>query len=140
MGVRGRPSSVALSIVSPDAITAKRPEPPNYLGKEESEVWRKVTSCLPPDWFAEDTHGMLEQYCRHVICARYMAKRINKIQSASGNISDKDIKALDNLYKLQHRETIAIAALSTKMRITQNSRYDRRIKVNKQRATQNPWD
>ena len=76
--VRGRKSAGALTltVVTGDVEVVRRPEPPTELTREQAAEWRAVVDRLPADWFARETHGLLVQYCRHVVAARRVAELV----------------------------------------------------------------
>lgn len=135
MGNRGRPSSAALTIVHPAPIeTVERQRPPHDLTDEEVEVWVGVVDNVPADWFSPATVPLLAQYCRHYIHARRIASMLERATS------DKSLELVDydRLLKMQERESRAIAALASKMRIAQQSTTNHR--GNKaQAAARRPW-
>jgi hypothetical protein len=134
MGERGRTSAAALSVVSPSGVsTIRRPSPPSDLTDEQADEWRAVVNRLPADWFPRETHGMLAQYCRHVVAARRVAQLIEAVESGSG----LDIEQYDRLLKCQDREGRAISSLATRMRLSQQATYDNKNK--KPIESKKPW-
>lgn len=132
---RGRKSAAALSVIGPSGIeTVRRPEPPHDLTDEQAEEWRAVVNRLPADWFPRETHGMLAQYCRHVVAARRVAQLIAAIEKSDGF----DIEEYDRLLKMQEREGRALSSLATRMRISQQATYDKTKK--KPPAARKPWE
>ncbi|TIO90492.1 MAG: hypothetical protein E5X98_03605 [Mesorhizobium sp.] len=89
---------------------------------------------MPADWFPRETHGMLAQYCRHVVSARRVAQLI----AAEEGKKEIEIPVLDQLYKMQEREGRALSSLATRMRITQQTTYDKSKK--KPSAVKKPWE
>ena len=137
MGARG-PQSVerlALAAIGPSGLeVVHRPEPPLDLSDEQTVEWRDVVNRLPADWFGRETHALLVQYCRHVVAAKRVAQLVASIEAdPEFNIANYD-KAL----KMQEREGRAIAALATKMRIAQQSTYDKSKR--KPAAGRKPWE
>ena len=120
MESRGRRSTAELSVVRPSgglvAIEA-RPEAPVELTREQATEWTEIVNRLPAEWFPRETHGMLAQYCRHVINARRVAKLIETL----ANNTIIDVEEYDRLLKMQEREGRAISSLATRMRISQQS-------------------
>lgn len=115
---RGRKSSAELSVISGDGIVSiRRPEPPADLTEDQASEWHEVVNRLPADWFPRETHGMLAQYCRHVINARRVAAMIERI------VSDEavDVDTYDKLLKMQEREGRAMSSLATRMRLSQQT-------------------
>lgn len=136
MEKRGRKSAASLSVVSvTDAIEViRRPVPPSELTDEQAFEWKAVTSRLPADWFPRETHGLLAQYCRHVVSARRIAELIAGDEQAE----NFDIENYDRLLKMQEREGRALSSLATRMRISQQTSYDKSKK--KPDIGPNPWD
>jgi hypothetical protein len=117
-------------------ITAiQRPEPPAELTEEQAHEWRCVVNRLPAEWFPRETHGLLAQYCRHVVAARRVAQLIAEFEAHE----EIDVEQYDRLLKMQEREGRAISSLATRMRISQQSTLDRekRKPVKPQRK---PWE
>jgi hypothetical protein len=118
------------------------------LSDEQAEEWRAVVNRMPADWFPRETHGLLAQYCRHVVSARRVAEMIATLEATIARESEdgedaaevmlKAVKALDRLYKMQEREGRAISSLATRMRISQQATYDRTRK--KPPAAKKPWE
>lgn len=127
MKTRGRDSAAALSVVQGggSVVTAiRRPAPPSDLTDEQACEWRAVVDRLPAEWFPRETHGMLAQYCRHVIAARRIAQLIGQHEVAG----DFTIEDYDRLLKMQEREGRALSSLATRMRISQHATYDKKRK------------
>lgn len=135
MRTRGRRSAESLAVISSGGIeTIRRPEPPDELTDEQAEEWRAVVNRLSADWFPRETHGMLAQYCRHVVAARRVAQLI-----AAHETSDPfDVEEYDRLLKMQEREGRALSSLSTRMRLSQQATYDPKRK--KPKAAPKPWE
>jgi hypothetical protein len=130
MRKRGRKSAAELA--TPPLIEAvARPDAPYDLTDEQTIEWWAIVNRLPADWFPRETHGMLSQYCRHVIAARRVAEMIVSLNGGMAehiaNGADKletllsASKCLDRLLKMQEREGRALSSLATRMRITQQS-------------------
>jgi hypothetical protein len=136
MGTRGRTSAADLSVISGGGVeTVRRPEPPEELTDEQAEEWRAVVMRLPADWFPRETHGMLAQYCRHVVSARRCAQLVAQIEGAS----EFDMDAYDKALKMQEREGRAISSLATRMRISQQATV-RAEKARKPSQVSKPWE
>jgi hypothetical protein len=136
MGTRGRQSAAALTVVGPSGIeTVRRPEPPDELTDEQASEWKAIVSRMPADWFGRETHGMLAQYCRHVIASRRVAQLIE----ANEQSDDFSLEAYDTLLKMQEREGRAMSALATRMRISQQASYDKQ-KKKPHGPAKRPWE
>lgn len=136
MESRGRKSAADLAVVTADGLAAvRRPDPPEELTDEQAHEWRSVVNRLPAEWFPRETHGMLAQYCRHVVAARRVAQLIADLeQNESFSVED-----YDRLLKMQEREGRAISSLATRMRISQQSTLDRE-KKKPLKPAKKPWD
>lgn len=136
MGTRGRTSAAELSVISGGGIeTVRRPSAPDELTDEQSEEWRAVVNRMPADWFPRETHGMLAQYCRHVVAARRCAQLVVEIENAEAF----DMGAYDKALKMQEREGRAISSLATRMRISQQATV-RAEKARKPSMVKKPWE
>lgn len=133
MGTRGRKSAASLAITAP-VQSLERPDAPYDLTDEQSDEWWAVVNRMPADWFPRETHGMLTQYCRHVVSARRVAQLI----AAEEGKKEIEIPALDQLYKMQEREGRALSSLATRMRLTQQTTYDKSKK--KPQQVRKPWE
>lgn len=132
---RGRKSSASLSVISSGNVQAvRRPDAPNELTDEQAKEWADIVSRLPADWFPRETHGMLISYCRHIVSARRIAQLIEAAEAAEAF----DVDEYDKLLKMQERESRAMSSLATRMRLTQQTTYDKSKK--KPGQTRKPWD
>lgn len=133
---RGRKSAAELTVIGSSGISAvHRPEPPSELTDEQSSEWREIVNRLPADWFPRETHGMLAQYCRHVVASRRVAQLI-----ADAEVGESlDIESYDRLLKMQEREGRALSSLATRMRISQQAIYDKK-KTKQTIVGRKPWE
>ena len=124
---RGRKSAEDLS-----AVTAlpERPKPPKQLTKEQAKIWQRVVKRMPVDWFGEETHDLLSQYCRHVVDAERVAKLIDE---GAKQVSTDD---LDRLLKMQERESRALASFSVRLGLAYSTAYEKRRNSNLRK----PWE
>jgi hypothetical protein len=77
---------------------------------------------------------MLAQYCRHVVSARRVAQLIADCEASEGF----DVENYDRLLKMQEREGRALSSLATRMRLSQQTTYDKSKK--KPGQTRKPWE
>lgn len=126
MAQRGRKSSASLSIVPlTQPAPSIRPQPPARLGKVARDIWRSTTSSRPADYFDAASLPMLEAYCR--AHAEYL-----RVQSALESMNPKrDAKEYARLARTADSLTGRAAMLATKMRLSQQSRYDGRTAARK---------
>ena len=140
MGARGPRSAAALATVS--TITEARPPPPEHLTPEQAELWVVITNALPAGWFKKEAHALLAVYCQHVSTAQKLGKQIDAFQDPWLN-EPEGFDRFSKLLKLRETETRAMAALATRMRITQQSRYMPTAAARmaeKHRDGWKPWD
>jgi hypothetical protein len=120
-----------LTLVTGPVESIPRQRAPAELTDEQAAVWNRVTASQPADHFRKDEDNLV-QYCRHVIEARDIAGTIRMLKASISEMSSADgtsplavmlsaTKTLDQLQKMQERESRAIATLATKMRITQQA-------------------
>ena len=150
MRQRGRKSVAAMSVQAvplPEAVP--RPASPRDLTHEQAVEWRAIVNGMPADWFQRETHGLLSQYCRHVVAARRISEMIMGFETELARTVEQDgasklaitlaaAETLDRLLKMQEREGRAMSSLATRMRLTQQTSYDK----TKPRpiATKPPWE
>lgn len=134
MRTRGRKSVASLAVAVSPIETTERPDAPYDLTDEQTQEWWAVVNRMPADWFPRETHGMLSQYCRHVVAARRVAQLIAKAEKAKS----LDVSDYDRLLKMQEREGRAISSLATRMRISQQATFDKERK--KPKTVTKPWE
>lgn len=99
-----------------------RPIAPPELTDEQAIEWDAIVSRMEADWFGRETHGVLAQYCRHVVAARKVAQLIQACEASNS----LDVEEYDRLLKMQEREGRALSSLANRMRLTQQATVDRR--------------
>ena len=122
MGSRGKKSVAELAVV---ALAQRRPEPPAELTKDEAEIWRAVVGTKPGDWFAADSFPLLVAYCRAIAVSNGLAGAISTFDD-EGLTNAQALARYDKLLQMQDRQQRLIASLATRMRLSQQSRYDRK--------------
>ena len=134
MKTRGRTSAAALEVAVLGKVEAvQRADAPYDLTDEQTEEWWAVVNRLPADWFPRETHGVLAQYCRHVIAARRVAQLV-----AAEEAGEFDLDRYDQLLRMQEREGRALSSLATRLRITQQATVDKRTQ--KPAQAKKPWE
>jgi hypothetical protein len=121
MTQRGRKSAASLAVAVSPLETVSRPDAPYDLTDEQTQEWWAVVNRMPADWFPRETHGMLAQYCRHVVSARRVAQLITAAEAAE----EFNVGEYDQLLKMQEREGRALSSLATRMRLSQQTTYDK---------------
>lgn len=138
MGQRGPKSTAALAIAATAPLeTIQRPDAPYDLTDEESGEWWAVVNRMPADWFPRETHGLLAQYCRHVVRARRIAQLIT---AEEGDTEAFSVERYDKLLNMQSRESRVLSSLATRMRISQQSSFDKERSRDSKKTGKRPWD
>jgi hypothetical protein len=133
-----RKSVAALSVV-PAPHGHKRPEPPDELTAEEAVEWSVVVNRLPADWFPDESHQLLVQYCRHVVRARDIAGLLRRFD-LEWTETLEGLQRYDKLTAMGEREGRAISSLATRMRLSQQSRYQKATAATRTAMkTDPPW-
>ncbi len=133
---RGKKSAASLEVVNHSGITElPRPGPPTELTEEQAFEWQSVVDHLPAEWFPRETHGLLAQYCRHVVAARRVAQLIAGMEARDVLLIDD----YDQLLKMQEREGRALSSLATRMRISQQATFHPE-KSKGQKVAKKPWE
>jgi hypothetical protein len=68
------------------------------------------------------------------------SRRVQQLVASIEADQDFDIAAYDKALKMQARESSEICSLATKMRISQQSTYDRQKKKGSSSGGKKPWD
>jgi hypothetical protein len=121
MPQRGRKSAESLSAIT--RIPGQRPPPPAELTKEQAEEWRGIVSTKPVEWFSRDSQAILCELCRNIVMARRIAEQIDAfpMEMLSG---EEGLNRYKTLGAMAERHGRLIATLSTKLRLTPQSRYE----------------
>jgi hypothetical protein len=140
MSKRGPKSSAELAVAA-TVLVVDRPEPPYEMWRdEEQDVWRRVVSDVPADWFTPRNHDLLVEYCSHVVSSRRLAQMIHQMETAEG---DLNLKAWTSLMRAHAQQSGRVQALATSMRITQQSTYSAKsgnTALEGHKAGRKPWE
>ena len=129
MKQRGRKTAGALEA----AVSTQRPEPLKHLTPEGKAIWMRVVNALQADWFRQETLDLLAEYCEQVLISRKIGKMILKLP-----LQDSGAE-LERLIRLKEKTARLTITLSTKMRISQQSTYDKSRLKEDPTATDDPW-
>jgi hypothetical protein len=136
MGQRGRKSAKLLTIIGPHGLEpVQRPKPPACLSDEAAEEWRKATDAMAADYFRPETQALLEQRSRHIVWARHIAQLIEAEEKKPPE--DFDGRQYRFLMQMAVQQSYMIGVLDSKLRLTQESLYDRRDE--RPTAKKTPW-
>jgi hypothetical protein len=119
---RGRISQAELGIAAvPVAIDvrAERVPPPAHFTEQERQLWNQLTAVRRPGWYGGALE-LLESYCTLSVRCRQLEAALRRLDAAAPQA--------DRLAR-QHRQALALAAsLAGRLRLTPNSRLDRRLR------------
>jgi len=126
---RGRKTAGALEA----AVSAQRPEALEYLTGPQKIIWARVVDSLPPDWFRPETLDLLGEYCEQITMSRKVGRMIEALPD------DAPVAELEQLIRLKEKASRLVIALATKMRLSQQSSYDKsKVKGSAVKAD-DPW-
>jgi hypothetical protein len=110
----------------------KRPSPPAELDAREVKIWRQITKRLPGDWVGVG-EPLFRELCRHIAFAGTLKEdiavargHINELRTSEQPASKLLLDAMKNyrvLLRLHALQSQQIGTLSTKLRLTPQSRY-----------------
>jgi hypothetical protein len=135
-------------VASPDGpiIRSKRAAPPKDLTPTQQKIWREYTADLDRDWFSDTSHLLKELVC-HVDYARMIAGAIEEVRAklAELELGSKEHKAMSRQLagwlRAHGMQSSSIASLSTKLRLTPQSRQSaRRADQVRARTGPRPWE
>lgn len=145
MRKRGRVSAAETAVVIEGAF-GSRPEPPDDLNERQSEIWRETIASEPPEFFNTATlRGMLSDYCRHRDVAEILSVLIDEFKP-EWTESELGMDRYKKLLQMRFQETRAATSLATKLRLTNQSRYQPRTAAglaNREASngnTKRPWE
>ncbi len=131
----GRPSQASLNVVTSIDGGPKRPPAPDHFTPEKAAIWERVVGAMVPTWWNASNLDLLEAYCGHVFAAQDIDRRIDEEHARE---EGPRLGALNTLSLLKGRETRAVTMLSTKMRLAQQSTYDK-SKKGGDHSIKKPW-
>jgi hypothetical protein len=133
--------------VSERELTAQVPgarlDPPDSLTPEQKIIWAEITSETPSQWFTSENGSLLAQLTRHIDASNYLSKLIEVEKALPPDVYDWD--RMKEMLSSLRAESSAIISLSTKLKLTNVSRYgERRVPSNKRRQVSigggKPWN
>lgn len=131
-----RKSVASLSVARPE-FGGKAP-PPHTLSDRQRALWLQIVNSKPAGWFTDDTQPMLAALVAHIETFELLEREFRGVNSL--DTADK-LGWLEKLARMRERESRAIASLSTKLRITQQSRYTpKAASTATKRTTPAPWE
>ena len=131
-------SAASLTVVAVKPKDA-RLAPPRTLTEKQKELWLEIVASKPADWFTVDVQSLLVAYVKAITSYDSLSARVDAMELAPGQV---DIKDEDKLYAMLERQVRLIQSFATKMRLTNQSRYQNStaaVKSGKAGPTR-PWD
>jgi hypothetical protein len=140
-----RDDLVSTSAVGP-IIQNKREPPPADLTPKQRKIWVEIVAALDRDWFS-DTRHLLTELVAHIDYARMLAVGIEEVRARLVGLplGSKEERAMSRqlagLLRLHGKQSASIAHLSTKLRLTPQSRQSaRRADQVRARTGPRPWE
>ncbi len=132
-----RKSAASLSIMSP-ALGSRSPPPANLSGRQKA-LWIQITAAKPADWFGQDTLPMLTALVAHIETFEVIEREFVGLEKLD---QIEKLTWLEKLCRLRDRESKAITSLSTRLRLTQQSRYTPQAAATASRRASGPrpWE
>ena len=107
-------------------MPGERHQPPPGLTPAQAATWRKIVATKPAEWFSEDSHALLEQYCRCKATLDVLERRVERLQTALDDAGDDASPHAEGhlieLLKARGKEAAMLNAYARSMRLTQQSR------------------
>ena len=120
-----RKSQAALSVVPPTKIDG-RPKAPAEFSDAQKEIWDRIVANEHHETFKTASLQMLlKELVRHATSADRLTKLIEEVEKKT-EFDSKDLEDLERLIRMRARETSAMADKATKLRLTNQSRYNTR--------------
>jgi hypothetical protein len=127
MDQRGRKSIDAIATASVAQLPTSWPEAPAVLSASERAVWDRIVRTKPADWWGPDTFPLLIAYIRAIVESDVLAEEISELQADRECLKTPEgLERYAQLSRLMSANTQTLARLATKMRLAQQSRYDKR--------------
>jgi hypothetical protein len=116
---------------------------PAQLNEAEAAVWRSLVEQMPPNWFTPETHTMLGTLCAVTVQLAGVNREFAKFEPGVP-VRAARWKRYRELTRMRGQLANQIAMLSTKLRITPQSRIDpvkagRRFGRHLEQPTVKPW-
>ena len=117
MNQPGRKSAASLSVI-PIGASVPRLSPPAHLNADARAAWNEVVAARPAEFFDRSSAALLESYA--VATAEH--RRLSKIIGTLDPIADAD--TFGKITRAMDTHALRIGAVATKLRLTNQSRFD----------------
>jgi hypothetical protein len=99
---------------------------------------------MPPDWFPAEVQPVLLELVRTICTSRDIADQIKQLraQCSPADMSPDQFDKFNTLLRLKLSLSSTVASLSTKLRLTNQSRFDKVAAMRKEQTTRHkpPWE
>lgn len=138
----GRKSAASLSVVPISGNKDSRLAAPKSLTKRQAELWVAIVNSKPADWFTTDNASLLYGYVSAISSHEIISVRVNALETVTMESGEMDLRVADSLYGMQERQARLIQSFATKLRLTQQSRWQPKTAAEKsgKAAASRPWD
>lgn len=114
----GRTSAAALAVVTALPPPADRLAVPGHLGREARRVWHETVASKPSGFFDAGATPLLETF----VVATAEHRRLSALVAGLDPLAD--IELLCKLTRLMDTHALRIGAAATKLRLSNQSRWD----------------
>ena len=134
----GRKSTASLSVVPISTKKDSRLAAPKTLTKRQSQLWIEIVNSKPADWFTPNNSALLVGYVKSIVSHEFISLGVDAVEAGK----EIGVKGMDKLYAMQERKARLIQSFATKLRLTQQSRWQPKTAGEKsgKAATSRPWD
>ena len=112
-----------LKPVPPAADTAASPSAPRGLSRRQRALWRSIAASKPGSWWDGGSLPLLAALVAHLATLEQLQAQFDRLGDLA---SPAALARLEQLSRLRDRESKAASSLATKLRLTQQSRYETR--------------
>lgn len=123
-------------------LPGTRPPPPDYIeNPEEREVWRTIVDRMPPNWFTAETFPVLTELCSATVTARKLNVEVAMMRGQR-RTEGLSLGLFMRVTSLKNRTSALVASLSSKLRLTQQSRMNSeqaKSYAEKSSSSAKPW-
>jgi hypothetical protein len=127
-------------------IQSRRQAPPADLSPTQRKIWRDIVASVDRDWF-NDVTPLLTELCAHIDYGGMLREGIEQVRArlAEVEVASKEWKILSrhlaSLLRAHGKQSSAVANLSTKLRLTPQTRQSaRRADQVRNRTGPRPWE
>jgi hypothetical protein len=115
----GRKSSASLSVVPASPKKDLRLQAPDSLTVRQSELWKEIVDSKTAGWFTPDNGALLVGYVKAIASHEIISLQVEAVEAGK----EMELKDVDKLYSMQERQARLIQSFATKLRLTQQSRW-----------------